>query len=211
MNPSNAMTLGSYPESAEGEKPEKAESKASHHEERELFEARTILISTPVSAKLSHIICTKLLALERAGDGPIYLFINSPGGEVHSGFSIFDTVRFIKPTVITVVTGLAASMGSIIALAAQPKNRFAFPNSKFLVHQPSISGGLGGSVSDIEIHARDLIDTKNRIIDLYVEETGQTSEVIRKALDRDNWMSPEQAVKFGLISKVIRTRDDLKV
>ncbi len=186
--------------------------KTSQHEEKELFEARVILISAPVNAKLAHVTNSKLLAMERANDKePIYLMINSPGGEVHSGFSIFDTARFIRPPIVTVVTGLAASMGSIIALCAKPKLRFAFPNSKFLVHQPSISGGLGGSVSDIEIHAKDLIDTKNRIVELYAEETGNTLDTIKKALDRDHWMSPEAAIKFGLITKIVRTRDDLKV
>ncbi|MEK7357818.1 MAG: ATP-dependent Clp protease proteolytic subunit, partial [Bdellovibrionota bacterium] len=112
--------------------------------EKELFEARVILISAGVDPKLAHAVNSKLLALERHDEkAPIYLYINSPGGEVHSGFSIFDTARFIKPTVVTVVTGLAASMGSIITLCAKPEHRFAFPNSKILVHQPSISG-MGG-------------------------------------------------------------------
>jgi len=179
--------------------------------ERELFEARTILISSAVDPKLAHAVNSKLLALERHNDkDPIYLFINSPGGEVHSGFSIFDCARFIRPTVVTVVTGLAASMGSIISLCAEPKHRFAFPNSKFLVHQPSISG-MGGSVSDIEIHAKDLIDTKNRIIELYQKECGRSADEVKKALDRDSWMSPEAAVKWGHISKVVGHRDDLKI
>jgi ATP-dependent Clp protease protease subunit len=181
-------------------------------EERELFESRTILISAPVNAKLAHLVNSKLLAMERANSkDPIYLFINSPGGEVHSGFSIFDTARFIEPKVVTVVVGLAASMGSIIALCAPRERRFAFPNSKFLIHQPSISGGLGGSVSDIEIHARDLLETKNHIVQLYAQETGRNTDEIRKALDRDNWMSPRQALEYGLISKVIERRADLKI
>jgi ATP-dependent Clp protease protease subunit len=179
-------------------------------EEKELFEARTILVSAPVNPKLAHGINTKLLALERTGpEQPITIFINCPGGEVHSGFSIFDTIRFISSPVITVVSGLAASMGSIIPLAAPPERRFAFPNSKFLVHQPSIHGGLGGSVSDIEIHAKDLIDTKNRIIQLYCEECGRTEQEVRRALDRDTWMSPEQAKEFGLIKKIITKRSEL--
>lgn len=191
------------------EKTERIE-KIGHQEEKELFDARIILISSPVNAKLAHFVNTKLLAMERADDkSPIYLFINSPGGEVHSGFSIFDTARFIKPTVYSVVVGLAASMGSIIALCAEKQNRFAFPNSKFLIHQPSVSGGLGGSVSDIEIHARDLIDTKNMIIDLYSHETGQKTDVIKQALDRDRWMTPQQAKEFGLISKIITKRSEL--
>ena len=179
--------------------------------EKELFEARVILISAPVDAKLSHAVNSKLLALERHNDkDPIYLFINSPGGEVHSGFAIFDCARFIKPTVVTVVAGLAASMGSIITLCAQPKHRFAFPNSKILIHQPSIAG-IGGSVSDIEIHAKDLIETKNRIIDLYVKECGRKPEEVKRALDRDNWMSPQQALEWGHISRIVESRDDLKI
>jgi ATP-dependent Clp protease protease subunit len=179
--------------------------------EKELFEARVILVSAPVDPKLAHVVNSKLLALERHNDkDPIYLYINCPGGEVHSGFSIFDCARFVRPEVITVVTGLAASMGSIITLCAKPKNRFAFPNSKFLVHQPSISG-IGGSVSDIEIHAKDLIDTKNRVIKLYADECGRSIEEVKKALDRDNWMSPEAALAWGHISKIVYTRDDLKI
>lgn len=196
----------------ETEKPAATEKieKIGLQEEKELFDARIILISSPVNAKLAHFVNTKLLAMERADkSAPVYLFINSPGGEVHSGFSIFDTARFITPTVYTVVTGLAASMGSIIALCADKTNRFAFPNSKFLIHQPSVSGGLGGSVSDIEIHAKDLIETKNLIIDLYSQETGQKTDVIRDALDRDRWMSPQQAKEFGLISKIIHKRSEL--
>lgn len=181
-------------------------------EEKELFDARIILISAPVDAKLAHVVNSKLLALERASaKDPIYLYINCPGGEVHSGFSMFDTARFIRPPVVTVVTGLAASMGSIIGLCAKKEHRFAFPNSKFLVHQPSVHGGLGGSVSDIEIHAKDLIDTKNRIIQLYAEETGNNHDAIKKALDRDHWLNPDAAIKFGLVSKIVKTRDDLKI
>lgn len=194
----------------DAEKPEKPE-KSTPQVQRELFEARVILMSAPVDAKLAHAVNSQLLALERHNDrDPIYLMINSPGGEVHSGFSIFDTARFIRPPVVTVVTGLAASMGSIITLCAKPEHRFAFPNSKILIHQPSI-GGIGGSVSDIEIHARDLIETKNRIIELYVKECGRSTQEVQKALDRDNWMSPEAAIEFGHISRIVRTRDDLKI
>lgn len=200
------------PVGAEKEKEaEKNDKMAGPQVERELFEARVILLSAPVDAKLAHAVNSQLLALERHNDrDPIYLFINSPGGEVHSGFSIFDTARFVRPPVVTVVTGLAASMGSIITLAAKPEHRFAFPNSKILIHQPSISG-MGGSVSDIEIHARDLIETKERIIDLYVRECGRNSDEVKKALDRDNWMSPDAAIRFGHISRIVNKRDDLKI
>ncbi len=196
---------------AEKEHSEKAERTAGPQVERELFEARVILISAAVDPKLAHAVNSKLLALERHNEkDPIYLFINSPGGEVHSGFSIFDMARFVKPPIVTVVTGLAASMGSIIALCAKPQHRFAFPNSKFLVHQPSITG-IGGSVSDIEIHANDLIDTKNRIIKLYCDECGRTPDEVKRALDRDNWMTPPTALEWGHIAKIVSKREDLKI
>lgn len=196
----------------EKEEAEKAPPQAAPPQiEKELFEGRYILISTPVDAKLAHVVNSKLLALERHNDkDPIYLFINSPGGEIHSGFAIFDCIRFIRPPVATIVTGLAASMGSIITLAAKPQHRFAFPNAKILVHQPSISG-MGGSVSDIEIHAKDLLETKDRIIRLYVEECGRNVDEVKRALDRDNWMSAEAAVKWGHISKIVARREDLKI
>lgn len=178
--------------------------------EKELFDSRTVLISSGVNARLAHMINSRLLALERANKkDPVYLFINSPGGEVHSGFAIFDTLRFIECPVYTIVTGLAASMGSIIALAAPKDRRLAMPNAKFLIHQPSVQGGLGGSVSDIEIHARDLIDTKNSLVDLYVKETGRSPDEIRKAIDRDKWMTAEQAKDFGLISRIVARRSEL--
>jgi ATP-dependent Clp protease protease subunit len=196
----------------EEEKPISLPQPSNPLEDKQLFESRTILISAPVDSKLAHVVNTKLLALEKAdSEKPIYVFINSPGGEVHSGFSIFDTARFISPEVVTIVSGLAASMGSIIALAAPKNRRFAFPNSRFLVHQPSVSGGLGGTVSDIEIHAKDLIETKNHIINLYSKETGKSIDDIKKVLDRDYWMSATQALEFGLISKIIASRDDLKI
>lgn len=196
---------------AETKEKEKLEKMTGREEEKELFEGRVVLISSPVNAKLAHAVNSKLLALERHNaEEPIYMYINSPGGEVQSGFAIFDMARFIKPPVVTIVTGLAASMGSIISLCAPRDRRFAFPNAKILVHQPSV-GGIAGTVSDIEIHARDLIETKNHIIELYAHETGQPREVIQKALDRDKWMSAEQAIQFGLISKIVKSRSDLPI
>lgn len=196
---------------AETEKADKIEKMTGREEEKELFEARVILISHGVNSKLAHAVNSKLLALERHDDKkPIYMFINSPGGEVHSGFAIFDMIRFIRPPVYTIVSGLAASMGSIIALAVPRERRYAFPNARILIHQPSV-GGIGGTVTDIEIHAKDLIETKNHIIDLYANETGQPREVIQKALDRDKWMSVEEAKSFGLISKIIKNRSDIPV
>lgn len=176
-----------------------------------LFENRIIQISGPVGSELAYEVNGKLLALERAdAKRPIYLYIDSPGGEVNSGFSIFDTAKFIAPEVYTIVVGLAASMGSLIALCADKEKRLAFPNSKFLIHQPLISGTYYGSASDVEIRAKDIVRTKEKIVRIYADETGKSTEEIHKAIDRDNWMTAEEAQKFGLISRVIRSRGDLK-
>lgn len=176
-----------------------------------LFENRIIQISGAVESKLAHRVVKELLAMESANpDAPIYLYINSPGGEVTSGFAIFDVAQFIKPEIKTVVVGLAASMGSMIALAAEKKNRFCLPNAKFLIHQPLISGQLFGSASDLEIHARDIVKLKEKLNRIYADECGRSFEEVVKATDRDNWLEPEEALKFGLISKILKSRDELK-
>lgn len=178
--------------------------------DQRLYESRIVQISGGVGSKMAHDVNKTLLAMEReAPDAPIYLFINSPGGEITSGFSIFDTARFIQPEVITVVVGLAASMGSLIALCAEKKNRWAFPNAKFLIHQPLISGILTGSASDIDIHAKDIIRTKQKINELYSKETGRPLEEVEKATDRDRWMEVPEALDFGLISRVISNRSEI--
>ena len=175
-----------------------------------LFQSRVVLVTGPVGPELAHHVNSQLLALEKADPNkPIYLHINSPGGEINSGFSIFDIARFIKPEVITIVSGLAASMGSIIALCAEKKNRWALPNAKFLIHQPLISGVLQGQATDLEIHAKDIIKVKDRINQLYAKETGKPLEKIQEATERDNWLMPEEALEFGLISKIVRSRSEI--
>ncbi len=178
--------------------------------DQRIYESRIVQISGPVSSQLAHQVNRQLLALEReAADRPIYLYVNSPGGEVTSGFAIYDTARFIQPEIYTLVTGLAASMGSIIALAAEKKNRLALPNAKFLIHQPLISGVLQGSASELEIHAKDIIKTKRRINELYAEETGRTVEEVEAATDRDNWLDASEALEFGLISRIVNRRNEI--
>jgi ATP-dependent Clp protease protease subunit len=177
-----------------------------------LLESRVVLISGGVGSELAHDVNRQLLALERKDPKkPVFLWINSPGGEINSGFSIYDTARFIQPEVITIVSGLAASMGSIISLCAKKENRWSLPNAKFLIHQPLISGTLTGSASDLDIHARDIIKTKEKINALYAKETGKPIEVIREATERDNWMTPEEALKFGLISRIIADRSEIQL
>lgn len=175
-----------------------------------LLESRIVHVSGPVGSELAYSINRQLLALEKIDPKkPVYLFIDSPGGEINSGFSIFDTARFIEPEVYTVVVGLAASMGSLIALCAKKTHRLAFPNSKFLIHQPLIVGTLYGSASDIDIRAKDIVRTRETINQLYAEETGKSIDTIRVATDRDNWMNAQEAMEFGLVGKIIKSRAEL--
>jgi len=178
--------------------------------DQSLFESRIVQISGSVGSQLAHLVNKQILSMAAADSKkPIYLFINSPGGEVTSGFSIYDTARFVEPEIYTVAVGLAASMGSLMALAAPPECRFAFPNAKFLIHQPLIGGVIQGSASDIAIHAKDIVATRDKINHLYAAETGRSFEEVQEATDRDNWMDVEEAKEFGLISKVIRSISEL--
>jgi ATP-dependent Clp protease protease subunit len=178
--------------------------------DQHLFESRSIFVTGVVNADLALNVNRQLLALERASaTSPIVLWINSPGGEVYSGFSVYDLIQFIKPRVITVVAGSASSMGSVIALAAEKEDRLALPNAKILIHQPLIGGELSGSASEIEIHAKDLINLKNKMHKLYADRTGQTVEKFKELMDRDRWVDPEEGIKLGLISKIITSRKEL--
>ena len=180
--------------------------------DEKLFAGRIVQVSGPVDSKLAYKINKILLAMEMdSASKPIFMYINSPGGEVTSGFAIFDTARFIKPRIVTIVNGLAASMGSIIALSAERKYRFATPNSKFLIHQPSIHGMMQGSASDLEIHAKDIIRTKERINRLYAEETGKPYEIVADATERDRWLDVQEGLDFGLIHRVIQNRNEIEV
>jgi ATP-dependent Clp protease protease subunit len=136
--------------------------------------------------------------------------INSPGGSVDAGFAIWDQIKMISAPVTTVVTGLAASMGSILSLCAPRGRRLATPNARILIHQPSIHGGLRGQASDLEIHAREILKTRARIVQLYVDATGKDRETIAAAIERDTWLSAEEAKDFGLIDKIITNFKDLQ-
>jgi ATP-dependent Clp protease protease subunit len=178
--------------------------------DQHLFESRTVFVSGEVNSELALKVNRQLLALERVNpNAPIVLWIDSPGGEVYSGFSIYDTAQFISPKVITVVSGLAASMGSVIALAADKANRFAFPNAKLLIHQPLIGGAIRGQASDLEIHAKDIIELKKKMHRLYAERTGYPLEKFVDLMERDRWVDPKEAIELGLISKIITSRKDL--
>lgn len=178
--------------------------------DQHIFESRTIFVTGVVNSELAYEVNRQLLALEKADPKtPIVLWINSPGGEVYSGFSIYDTAQFIQPTVITVVAGSASSMGSVISLAADKEYRVAFPNSKILIHQPLLGGMLQGSASELEIHAKDIVELKRKMHRLYAERTGGSADKFAELMDRDRWVEPKEGIELGLISKIISSRKEL--
>ncbi|HEY5260305.1 MAG TPA: ATP-dependent Clp protease proteolytic subunit [Rhabdochlamydiaceae bacterium] len=175
-----------------------------------LLKARRIFISEAVSEESAKDIIRKLWYLELKEPGkPILFVINSPGGSVDSGFAIWDQVKMITSPVTTLITGLAASMGSILSLCAAPKRRFATPNARIMIHQPSIGGYIRGQATDLEIHAKEILKTRKALVDIYVKATGKDAKVIDKAIDRDTWMSAQEALSFGLLDKVVSSYKDL--
>ncbi|WP_410795865.1 ATP-dependent Clp protease proteolytic subunit [Parvularcula sp. LCG005] len=170
-----------------------------------LLKERIIFLSGPVHDQISTLVVAQLLFLE--ADNPkkdIAIYINSPGGSVTAGLAMYDTMRYIRPQISTMCIGLAASMGSLLLTAGDKGMRFSLPNSRIMVHQPS--AGFQGQASDIERHAMDIIATKKRLNEIYVEHTGQDYETIERTLDRDTFMTPEQSKEFGLIDEVIEKR-----
>lgn len=172
-----------------------------------MLKERIIFLTGPVEDGMSSLICAQLLFLESENPKKdIAMYINSPGGIVTSGLAIYDTMQYIKSPVSTVCMGMAASMGSLLLTAGAAGSRIALPNARIMVHQPS--GGFRGQASDIERHAEDIIATKRRLNEIYVKHTGQPYDMIEKTLDRDHFMSADQAKAFGLIDHVYETRDE---
>ncbi|MEI8364901.1 MAG: ATP-dependent Clp protease proteolytic subunit [Parachlamydiaceae bacterium] len=177
-----------------------------------LLDSRRIFLSDAVDSETANTLIKRLWYLELKDPGkPILFVINSPGGSVDSGFAIWDQIKMITSPVTTLVTGLAASMGSILSLCAAPKRRFATPNARIMIHQPMISGVIKGQATDLEIQAKEMLKTRGVIVDFYVRATGKDAETIDRAIDRDNWLTPEEAVEFGLLDGIIRTFKDLHV
>ena len=175
-----------------------------------LLKERIIFLIGPVDDHTANLVVAQLLFLESENpDKDIYFYINSPGGSVTAGMSIYDTMKFIKLDVQTLCLGQAASMGAFLLSAGTKGKRFALPNSRVMIHQPLISGGLGGQASDIEIHARELLKLKEKLNQMLAEHTGKTLEQIERDTDRDNFMSAQEAADYGLIDKVISTRADV--
>ena len=170
-----------------------------------LLRERIIFLVGPVNDQSANLVVAQLLFLESENpDKDIYLYINSPGGSVSAGMSIYDTMQFIKPDVSTMCLGMAASMGSFLLMAGAKGKRVALPNSRVMIHQPS--GGFSGQASDIEIHAKEVLYLKRRLNEMMAQHTGQPIDVIDRDTDRDNFMGSEEAVKYGLVDKVLTNR-----
>ena len=171
-----------------------------------LLKERIIFVTGPVEDYMASVIIAQLLFLEAENPKKeISMYINSPGGVVSSGLAIYDTMQYIKPAVSTLCIGQAASMGSLLLSAGASGKRFSLPNARIMVHQPS--GGFQGQASDIERHAQEILSLRSRLNDIYVKHTGQNLKTIEKALDRDTFMTSDDAMKFGLIDKVVENRE----
>ena len=171
-----------------------------------LLKERIIFVTGPVEDYMASVIIAQLLFLEAENPKKeVSMYINSPGGVVSSGLAIYDTMQYIKPEVSTLCIGQAASMGSLLLSAGSPGKRFSLPNARIMVHQPS--GGFQGQASDIERHAQEILSLRSRLNDIYVRHTGQNLKTIEKALDRDTFMTSDDAMKFGLIDKVVENRE----
>jgi len=174
-----------------------------------LLKERIIFLTGGVNDTVASLIAAQLLFLESENPTKdIAIYINSPGGVVTAGLAIYDTMRYIRPEISTVCIGMAASMGSLLLSAGAKGKRFALPNSRIMVHQPS--GGAQGQATDIEIQAREILRLRDRLNGIYHRHTGQPLDVIEKALERDNFMSSEDAKEFGIVDEVVETRPDLK-
>ena len=173
-----------------------------------LLRERLIFLVGPVDDHTANLVVAQMLFLESENpDKDISLYINSPGGSVSAGMSIFDTMQFIKPDASTLCMGIAASMGSFLLMAGAKGKRFALPNSRVMIHQPS--GGTQGQATDIEIHAREILKTREQLNRIYADRTGQSIEKIRADMERDFFMDPQESKAYGLIDKVLSKREAL--
>ena len=176
-----------------------------------LLKERIVFLVGPVTDESANLVVAQLLFLESENpDKDIFFYINSPGGSVTAGMSIYDTMNFIKPNVSTLCLGQAASMGAFLLSAGEKGKRFALPNSRIMIHQPLISGGLGGQASDIEIHARELLKIKEKLNRLMAKHCGRDLADLERDTDRDNIMSAEEAKEYGLIDQVLENRASLQ-
>jgi ATP-dependent Clp protease protease subunit len=177
-----------------------------------LLKDRIIILGTPVSDDVANSIIAQMFFLEMENpEKDIHLYINSPGGSVSAGLAIYDIMQFVKCDVSTYCIGLGASMGSLLLCAGATGKRFVLPNARVMIHQPHImGGGISGQVSDIEIQAKELIRTKNRLTEIYRKHTGKSFEELNKAMDRDNFMTASEAMDYGLVDSIVTDRKAIK-
>jgi ATP-dependent Clp protease, protease subunit len=176
-----------------------------------LFDQRALFISEPVTSKMAKGVISELIALDaHSPSKPIRLYLNSPGGEVNSGFAIFDTIRFIKAPVTIINTGLCASIATVINVAVPKNRRFSMPNARFLIHQPLIPGQVYGQASDLEITAKEILKTRDKINQLLSKETGTPLEKVAKDTIRDYWMSATDAQEYGLVGRVVTSVNEIE-
>ena len=171
------------------------------------FKSRSVLITGEINDKLASRVTTQLIALAEDGDDPINVFISSPGGHVESGDMVHDMIKFIKPEVRCIGSGWVASAGALIFIGAKKENRYCLPNTRFLLHEPR--GGVGGSVSDIQIQAEQIRIMRERFHVLFAEATGQTPEKVAADTERDFWLNTDEALAYGLLGRVISSADQL--
>lgn len=189
------------------ENEEKPEKDGMEGLQAKLLKTRTLLLSGGIDKELAEKLIKQMLLLEADGDDPVKVFIDSPGGDADAGYAIFDMLRFIKPEVITIGMGTVASAAALVHLAAEKKNRLSLPNAHFLIHQPL--SGIRGVATEIEIHARELEKLREKINNLIAVETGQDVSKVSKDTDRDYWLNAEEALEYGLISRIISSRAEL--
>ena len=189
------------------EKAKKADEAPSNMIDKNLFKSRTVLLFGEINDKVARSITAQLIALSSESAKPIRMYINSPGGHVESGDTIFDMIRFVRAPVQVIGTGWVASAGALIFIAAKKENRFCLPNTRFMLHQPS--GGAMGKASDIAIEAKEIIRMRQRLNETFAKETGQSLEKVTRDTERNYWMSADEAVTYGLAHKVINLATDL--
>ena len=188
-----------------GEKKEERQDSLSE----KFLKTRQIILSGEISEENAEKTIKQLLLLEADSDKPIYVYIDSPGGAIDSGFGIYDMIRFVNAPVYTIGTGLIASMGSIILLSVPRERRFALPNSHYLIHQPLIGGVARGVATDLNIRAAEIAKSKEKLIALIAAETGKDREQVRADCDRDHWLTADEALAYGLVGKIVSKRSDL--
>ena len=173
-----------------------------------LLETRTVVISGEINDEVARDVCNKLLLLESMSDDPINLFISTQGGHVDSGFYIRDMINFIKPKVNIIGSGWVVSAGIFIYLSGEKERRYSLPNTRFMMHQPS--GGAQGQSTELEITAKEIVRTRRKINEIIAQETGQSVEKVEEDTNRDYWLTAEEAQQYGIVNKIINTRDEIK-